>query len=211
MKQENHIFKEIKRPSTASLKIKGSKFISYSFNIYSKDDVKEKIADLRKKEHKARHFCFAYILKNDKSIQIVNDDGEPSSTAGKPILRQILSKDLTNVLIVVVRYFGGVKLGVSGLIKAYKSAANEVINKSGLVTKYLQEFYQINFKYTDINDVMRIIKKYNIEIVKSNLKQDCIIIFAVSKKDSKHTIDIFEKNHGLIINKLEDGTIKKTL
>ena len=97
-----------------------------------------------------------HILSNNKSIQIVNDDGEPSSTAGKPIL-QILSKDLTNVLIVVVRYFGGIKLGV-WIINAYKSAANEVINKSGVVTKYLQEYYQINFKYTDINDVMRIIK-----------------------------------------------------
>ena len=122
-----------------------------------------------------------------------------------------LTSHLTNVLIVVVRYFGGIKLGVSGLINAYKSAANEVINKSGVVTKYLQEYYQINFKYTDINDVMRIIKKYNIEIIKSNLKIECIIIFAVSMKDSKHTIEIFEKNHGLIINKLEYGSIKKTL
>ena len=211
MEQKNHIYREIKTPSTVSLRVKGSKFIGYSFNITSKDDVKERIADLRKKEHKARHFCFAYILKNNKSIQMVNDDGEPSSTAGKPILRQILSKDLTNVLIVVVRYFGGIKLGVSGLINAYKSAANEVINKSGVVTKYLQEYYQINFKYKDINDVMRIIKKYNIEIIKSNLKLECIIIFAVSMKDSKHTIEIFEKNHGLIINKLEHGSIKKTL
>ena len=132
MEQENHIYREIKKPSTVSLRVKGSKFIGYSFNITSKDDVKERIADLKKKEHKARHFCFAYILSNNKSIQIVNDDGEPSSTAGKPILRQILSKDLTNVLIVVVRYFGGIKLGVSGLINAYKSAANEVINKSGV-------------------------------------------------------------------------------
>ena len=105
MEQENHIYREIKKPSTVSLRVKGSKFIGYSFNITSKDDVKERIADLKKKEHKARHFCFAYILSNNKSIQIVNDDGEPSSTAGKPILRQILSKDLTNVLIVVVRFF----------------------------------------------------------------------------------------------------------
>ena len=211
MKQEKHIYREIKTQSTASYKVKGSKFIAYSYVIYSKNDVKEKIEDLKKKEHKARHFCYAYILNEDKSIQIANDDGEPSSTAGKPILGQILSKDLTNILIIVVRYFGGVKLGVSGLIKAYKIAASEVINQSGIITKSVQEYYEINFKYVEINDVMQIIKKYKIEIIKSNFQQECIIIFAVSKEHSKQTTEIFKKYHGLTINKLENGTIKKTM
>ena len=199
MKQENHIFKEIKKPSTASLKIKGSKFISYSFNIYSKDDVKEKIAYLRKKEHKARHFCFAYILKNDKSIQIVNDDGEPSSTAGKPILNQIKSNDLTNTLIIVVRYFGGTKLGIPGLIKAYKKAASQVISTCKIITKNIKEQYKVSFNYSQINNVMKIIKLFNLEIINKSLKTECSIIFTVKKDKADNVIKTYKENYHLKI------------
>lgn len=211
MKQEKYTYKEIKTPSTTIYKEKGSKFIAYSHVVYSKNEIKDKIDNLKKKEQRARHFCYAYILNEDKSIQMVNDDGEPSSTAGKPILGQILSKDLTNILIVVVRYFGGVKLGVSGLIRAYKLAAREVINQSEIITKSIQVYYQINFKYVEINNVMQIIKKYNLEIIKSHFKTECRIIFAVSKEHNERVADIFTKYHILTINKLENGTIKKTM
>lgn len=211
MRQEKYTYKEIKTPSTAIYKEKESKFIAYSYVVYSKNEIKDKIDNLKKKEKRARHFCYAYILNEDKSIQMVNDDGEPSSTAGKPILGQILSKDLTNILIVVVRYFGGVKLGVSGLIRAYKLAAREVINQSEIITKSIQEYYQINFKYVEINNVMQIVKKYDLEIIKSRFKKECRIIFAVSKEHNKRVSDIFKKYHILTINKLENGTIKKTM
>ena len=131
-------YKEIEAPSVGVYKEKGSKFIAYSYPIYSKEEIKQKIEEVKKIEHAARHHCYAYILNPDKSAQRANDDGEPSSTAGKPILGQILSNDLTNILIIVVRYFGGVKLGVPGLIRSYKTAALDAISNSEIITKTIK-------------------------------------------------------------------------
>jgi len=149
-------YKEIKNPIKGLYKEKGSKFISYLFPVYSEEEVKEKLEEIRKKEHAARHHCYAYILNSDKSAQRANDDGEPSSTAGKPILGQILSNNLTNILIVVVRYFGGVKLGVPGLIRSYKTAAADAISQGIFITKTIKEQYKVSFKYSQMNDVMNI-------------------------------------------------------
>ena len=151
-------FKEIKSNTTGIYKEKGSKFIAYAFSVYSEGEVKEKLEEVKKLEHSARHHCYAYILYSNKSAQRANDDGEPSSTAGKPILGEILSNDLTNILIIVVRYFGGVKLGVPGLIRSYKTAASDAISKSTIITKTIKEHYQVDFKYPQMNDVMRIVK-----------------------------------------------------
>ena len=140
-------YKEIKSATTGVYKEKGSKFIAYSFPVHSEDNVKEKLEEVKKLEHSARHHCYAYILNPDKSAQRANDDGEPSSTAGKPILGQILSNDLTNTLIVVVRYFGGVKLGVPGLIRSYKTAALDAISNSEIITKIIKEQFAVSYSY----------------------------------------------------------------
>ena len=192
-------YKEVKSPTTGIYKEKGSKFIAYAYPVYSEEEVKEKLEEVKKLEHSARHHCYAYILNPDKSAQRANDDGEPSSTAGKPILGQILSKDLTNILIVVVRYFGGVKLGVPGLIRSYKTAASQAILETTIITKTLKEQYEVSFKYPQMNDVMRLVKEYDLEVVNTDFQIDCKLIFAVPKSKEEMVIEAFKKNHELSI------------
>jgi uncharacterized YigZ family protein len=196
-------YKEIQTHSTGIYKEKGSKFIAYSYPVYSEDQVKEKLEEVRKIEYSARHYCYAYILNADKSSQRANDDGEPSSTAGKPILGQILSNDLTNILIVVVRYFGGVKLGITGLIRSYKTAAADAIANSTLITKTIKEQYEVSFKYPQMNDVMRLIKEFDLEVVNTDFQIDCKLIFAVPKSKENDILNTFKKKHELTIEYLK--------
>jgi uncharacterized YigZ family protein len=196
-------YKEVKNHSTGFYKEKGSKFIAYSYPVYSEDQVKEKLEEIRKLEYSARHYCYAYILNPDKSSQRANDDGEPSSTAGKPILGQILSNDLTNILIIVVRYFGGVKLGVPGLIRSYKTAAADTIANSTLITKTIKEQYEVSFKYPQMNDVMRLIKEFNLEVVNTDFQIDCKLIFAVPKSKENDILNTFKKKHEVTIEYLK--------
>jgi len=196
-------YKEVKSHKTGFYKEKGSKFIAYSYPVYSELEVKEKLEEVKKLEHAARHHCYAYILNPDKSAQRTNDDGEPSSTAGKPILGQILSNNLTNILIVVVRYFGGVKLGVSGLIRSYKTAALDAINNSEIITKTIKEQFAVSFKYPQMNDVMRLVKEYNLEVVNNDFQIECNLIFAVAKSKSGEVVETFKKNHELTIRYLK--------
>tara|TARA_B100000767_G_scaffold265933_1_gene282611 strand:- start:505 stop:1116 length:612 start_codon:yes stop_codon:yes gene_type:complete len=196
-------YKEVKNHSTGIYKEKGSKFIAYSYPVYSEDQVKEKLEEVRKLEYSARHYCYAYILNPDKSSQRANDDGEPSSTAGKPILGQILSNDLTNILIIVVRYFGGVKLGVPGLIRSYKTAAADTIANSTLITKTIKEQYVVSFKYPQMNDVMRLIKEFDLEVVNTDFQIDCKLIFAVPKSKENDILNTFKKKHELTIEYLK--------
>ena len=132
-------------------------------------------------------------------LQRANDDGEPSSTAGKPILGQILSNDLTNILIVVVRYFGGVKLGVPGLIRSYKTAAAEAILEATIVTKTIKEHYEVSFKYPQMNDVMRLVKEFDLEVVNTDFQIECKLIFAVPKSKTELVVQAYKKNHELRI------------
>ncbi len=196
-------YKEVKNHSTGFYKEKGSKFIAYSYPVYSEDQVKEKLEEIRKLEYSARHYCYAYILNPDKSSQRANDDGEPSSTAGKPILGQILSNDLTNILIIVVRYFGGVKLGFPGLIRSYKTAAADTIANSTLITKTIKEQYEVSFKYPQMNDVMRLIKEFNLEVVNTDFQIDCKLIFAVPKSKENDILNTFKKKHEVTIEYLK--------
>ena len=196
-------YKEIKSATTGVYKEKGSKFIAYSFPVHSEENVKEKLEEVKKIEHSARHHCYAYILHPDKSAQRANDDGEPSSTAGKPILGQILSNDLTNILIVVVRYFGGVKLGVPGLIRSYKTAALDTISNSEIITKIIRDQFAVSFKYPQMNDVMRLVKEYNLEVVNTDFQIECNLIFAVAKSKSEVVVETFKKNHELTIKYLK--------
>ena len=196
-------YKEVKTHTTGIYKEKGSKFIAYAYPVYSEEQVKEKLEEVKRLEDSARHHCYAYILHPDKSAQRANDDGEPSSTAGKPILGQILSNDLTNTLIIVVRYFGGVKLGVPGLIRSYKTAASDAISKSSIISKTIKEHYQVDFKYPKMNDIMRIIKEYNLEIINTDFQINCSLIFAVPKSKSETIISTFQKNYELSIKYLK--------
>ena len=195
----NDTYKEVKNHTTGIYKEKGSKFIAYSYPVYSEQEVKEKLEKVRKIEYAARHYCYAFILHADKSVQRANDDGEPSYTAGKPILGQILSNDLTNVLIVVVRYFGGIKLGASGLIRSYKTAAAEAILEANIITETIKEQYNVSFNYPQMNDVMRIVKEYELEIVNTDFQIECKLIFAVKKSKAELIVEAFKKNHQLKI------------
>lgn len=196
-------YKEVKKPCSGIYKERGSKFISYSFPVYTEKDIKDRMNEVKKIEHSARHYCYAFVLYPDKSYQRTSDDGEPSSTAGKPILGQILTNDLTNILIIVVRYFGGVKLGVSGLIRSYKTAAADTIINSQIITKVLKEQFEVCFKYSQINDVMRLVKEFDLEVIKTDFQIDCKLIFAVPKSKSLDVEDKFKMNHEITIEYLK--------
>ena len=192
-------YKEIKDHTTAIYKEKGSKFIAYSYRVGSEQEVKEKLEEVKRIEYAARHYCYAYVLNTDKSAQRANDDGEPSSTAGRPILGQILSNNLTNTLIVVVRYFGGVKLGVPGLIRSYKTAASEAILKAIIIKKTIKKYYKLSFEYPKMNDVMRLVKEFKLEVVNTDFQIECKLIFAVPINKTELVVEELTKNHELRI------------
>ncbi len=189
----------ISQPCQGLYKDKGSKFIAYAFPVSNEEEIKTHLSALRKEHHSARHHCYAYRLGADKLIYRANDDGEPSSTAGKPILGQIQSKDLTDILIVVVRYFGGTLLGVSGLINAYKLATADAINNALIVEKIVKEKYEIKFDYLQMNDVMKIIKDENLEIQSQNFELTCSLTFAVRKNNADKVQQLFTKINNLEI------------
>jgi uncharacterized YigZ family protein len=173
--------------------IQKSKFISYAFKVYDLNQVKRKLDLLKKKHKKANHHCYAYVLSLDSSIQKSSDDGEPSSTAGKPILNQIKINDLTNILIVVVRYFGGKKLGISGLINAYKTSSNELIKKCKIKSKEIIDIYEIEFEESNKHNLLNAIKKNNFKY--ENLNQGaCNIHVKRSYTKSLENLNIFLTN-----------------
>ncbi|MFZ4679414.1 MAG: IMPACT family protein [Flavobacterium sp.] len=185
-------FKTIASPSTEILfKEKNSKFFGYAFPITSEDEVKSIVNNLRKQHFGAGHFCYAFQLGTDTVSFRANDDGEPSNSAGMPIYGQIQSFGLTNVLVVVVRFFGGVKLGVGGLISAYKTAAQMALEESVILEKTIDVHFQIFFDYKNMNKVMRIIKEKNLEIISQQMKESCQIIIATRKKNAEIIFNIF--------------------
>jgi uncharacterized YigZ family protein len=185
-------FKTIASPSTEILfKEKNSKFFGYAFPITSEEEIKSIVNNLRKQHFGAGHFCYAFQLGTDTVSFRANDDGEPSNSAGMPIYGQIQSFGLTNVLVVVVRFFGGVKLGVGGLIFAYKTAAQMALEESVILEKTIDVHFQISFDYKNMNKVMRIIKEKNLEIISQQMKESCEIIIATRKKNAKIIFDIF--------------------
>jgi len=185
-------FKTIASPSTEILfKEKNSKFFGYAFPVTSEAEIKSIVNNLRKQHFGAGHFCYAFQLGTDTVSFRVNDDGEPSNSAGMPIYGQIQSFGLTNVLVVVVRFFGGVKLGVGGLISAYKTAAQMALEESVILEKTIDVHFQISFDYKNMNKVMRIIKEKNLEIISQQMKESCQIIIATRKKNAEIIFDIF--------------------
>lgn len=196
-------YKTIEAASTPVLfKDKNSKFFGYAFPVLNKDDVKQHIETLKKEHHAARHWCYAYQLGNETISYRANDDGEPTNSAGMPIYGQIQSFDVTNILIVVVRYFGGVKLGVGGLINAYRTAAQLALESSNIVKKTINTDYLIKFDYKNMNTVMRIIKEKNLKIVNQELKLDCKITIAIRKKEAEQVFKIFDNLFEIQIKKI---------
>jgi uncharacterized YigZ family protein len=171
--KEQDFYNTIERPGMAEFKDRGSKFIAYAFPIGTVNDFKQRMEEMKKEHPKATHHCFAYRLGTDKNNFRTNDDGEPSGTAGKPILGQIDSKELTDILIVVVRYFGGTLLGVPGLINAYKTSASLVIQVTPITQKAIEIIYVLQFDYTQMNIIMSILKQLNCTVIRQEMQLFC--------------------------------------
>jgi len=187
----------IEKPTEAVFKDKGSKFLAFAYPVENDQQIKEILNHLKKEHHTANHHCYAYRLGADKMNFRANDDGEPNNTAGKPILGQIQSNDLTNVLIVVVRYFGGTLLGVSGLINAYKNSAADVIKASAIIEKQILFSYTIQFYFEHLNDVMKLLKQLDCKITNQQFDNNCEISFSIRKANSEQCEEKLKKIEGL--------------
>lgn len=196
-------YKVVTTPGEGLYKEKGSKFFAEAFPVHSEAEVKAKVAEIKKKYFDAKHHCYAFIIGPDKSCYRSSDDGEPSGTAGKPILNQILSKDLTNVCVVVTRYFGGQLLGVPGLINAYKTSAREALDNCGVIEKTVDEVYSVSFGYPLLNEVMRILKEENLEQRNTKFELDCYLEIAVRKSISNKIVDKLDRIYGVEVNYLK--------
>lgn len=194
---EDHLdsdtFLTINKESTGLFKDRNSKFYFFAYPVKTEDEIKEKQAELRKKYYDARHHCYAFVLGRDGSVFRASDDGEPNHSAGDPILGQIRSHNLTNTLIVVVRYFGGTKLGVSGLINAYKTSAAMAIEENEIIEEQVKERVSIHFPYPVMNDVMKLVKLHELEIVSQEMTLDC-----------KMTLEYREKLKETVFQTLDD-------
>jgi len=179
-----------------------SKFLGYAFPFDDLEQLKPIIEKLKKEHHNARHWCYGYRIGIEKIQERANDDGEPSNSAGMPILGQIKAKDLTNVLVVVVRYFGGVKLGVGGLMNAYKTATQMVLDEVEIVEKIRTKELSVGFTYDDMNKVMRIIKEYQLDIKSQDLQAEGVIVLTIRLSDFEKIKALFEQIYTLKVKEL---------
>ncbi len=200
---EENTYRTVEKRQKASFREKGSRFLSYLIPVQSEADVKWEMESLKKEYYDATHHCYAYILGFDKEKWRANDDGEPSGTAGRPIYGQLLSSDLTNVLLVVIRYFGGTKLGTGGLITAYKTAAQQVILEAEIRTKEKMEEYRVEYPYEAMNEVMKILKSDAISILSTDFGTKCAITFAIKKSNTASFLASINKINGLEIKELK--------
>jgi uncharacterized YigZ family protein len=194
-------YKTIANPTEGIYKEKGSKFLSFAIPVQNTDEIKEIVKDYRKRYFDARHVCYAYMLGSDRTDFRANDDGEPSGTAGRPILGQINSRDLTNILVIVVRYFGGVLLGTGGLVVAYKEATADALNQAEIIEKTVDEQISITFDYILMNDVMRVIKDTNPQIIHQSFDNLCSMKLAIRKQEAPVLLSKLEKIIGITIEK----------
>ena len=183
----------ISSPSEALYKDKGSKFYAFAYPVQTVEQIKEILAEKRKEYYDARHVCYAYMLGYERNVFRANDDGEPSGTAGRPILGQINSSNLTDILIIVVRYFGGTLLGTSGLIQAYKTSAAEAIAAATIEERIVEKTFVSKFGYQDLNAVMRIMKDFDLAIVNQIQEMDCTLYFRIRLGDIDRVRDRFDK------------------
>lgn len=178
--------------STGLYKEKGSKFLAFCYQVRDEEEVTAHLTALRKEYYDARHHCYAWVLGVDKTRHRANDDGEPNHSAGDPILGQIRSKDLTNTLIVVVRYFGGVKLGVGGLISAYKLAAEDALNNAAIEEKMITASLKLYFPYESTSEIMRLIKEFDLKILEQTFNEACYLLLEGSVVDTPRALERFE-------------------
>ncbi len=195
-------YKTISKTSEGLFKDKGSKFISYAFPVESEDEIRNIVLTIKKEHHSARHHCYAWRLGHEKLVFRANDDGEPSSTAGKPILGQVQSYDLTNILIVVVRYFGGTLLGVSGLINAYRNAAQDAILQAEIIEKLVEKQLLIEFDYGVMNEVMKIFKDEKLPQNEPKFDLRCQIKTQIRLSELNRIEDGLKKIEGLKVSYL---------
>lgn len=179
-------------------KEKGSKFVGIAIPVSQETEAIEHVGSIKKEHYNARHHCYAYRVGTDGNAYRTNDDGEPSGTAGRPIYGQILSHGLTGLVIVVVRYYGGIKLGTSGLIKAYKSAAADALANAQFITRKIEKEYRISFNYTRMNQIMRIIKEENLRVVNQEFDEVCVVNLLLWKKNEQSVLKKFEMAGGNI-------------
>jgi len=196
-------YRTLAAPSEGLYKEKGSKFIALAYPVYSEEEVKEIIAGLKKEYYDARHHCYAYSLGADKSRYRANDDGEPNHSAGDPILGQIRSADLSNVLVVVIRYFGGTKLGVSGLIHAYKTATADALSQAIIVEQHETALLEVHFAYPQMNDVMGLVKEYELGVKEQQFELDCRMTLEVRKKLQEEVSSKLEGIEGVEVDVVE--------
>ncbi len=176
-------YKSISALSTGIYKDSGSKFLSFAFPVKSEEEVKSELEKIKKEYFDATHHCYAYRIGIKGEIHRMNDDGEPSSSAGRPIYGQLLSKELSDTLVIVVRYFGGTKLGIPGLIKAYKTATSEALGQATIIEKIVKERYELLFDYPDMNSIMRLLKEYNIVPRESHFDNRCSLVAEIRARD----------------------------
>ena len=186
--EQKDSYKTIKNPSTGEYKDKGSKFIAYAFEINSEQEFKNQLDKIKKEHFKARHHCYAYAIGPDHEKYRYNDDGEPGGTAGQPIYNQIKSKELSNIGIVVVRYFGGTKLGVSGLINAYKSSTKEALDNTEIIEKYIEDIVSIKYDYKYTGDIMKVINSSIAKISDTRFDEIPEIILKIRKSKTMEFI-----------------------
>jgi len=174
-------------------KEKGSKFLAFAYPVSNEASIKEGLASLQKQFYDARHYCYAWRLGPEKTHYRVNDDGEPSGSAGRPIYGQIVSRDLSDILVVVVRYFGGTKLGVGGLIQAYRNAASDALDQSTIIERKVYDILKLEFGYEQMNSVMKVIKDMQLEFEDQEFDMDCSLILKSWKRKTKQVLDTFSK------------------
>jgi uncharacterized YigZ family protein len=193
-------YRTIEKPAEGIYRDRGSKFLAFAYPITADAEIKNILANLKSEHPKANHHCWAMRLGIDRSVFRVNDDGEPSGTAGRPILNTLLSRDLTNIVVVVVRYFGGTLLGVPGLINAYKSATIDALDKTAVIEKTVNDVYLVEFDYQQMNDVMKIIKDDNLYVMDQSHETACSIRLAIRKTQVNLTLTKLNMLNGVKIN-----------
>jgi uncharacterized YigZ family protein len=190
-------YKTIAAEARGLFKDRGSRFIALVIPVTGQDQIKEKLEELRKEFHDARHHCYAWVLGPDRQTWRANDDGEPSGTAGRPILGQINSRELTDILIVVIRYFGGTLLGVSGLINAYRSAAEDALSNASIIEKTVMHTYVLKFPYLSMNDVMKVLKEEGCSQSAHSYGNDCSVEISVRSSAAERITERLRKIDGL--------------
>jgi uncharacterized YigZ family protein len=203
--EEVYSYKTVTKTSEGLYKEKGSKFIAFLFPVQTEEQFKEKYSAIKKEYHDARHHCYAYRLDPENETVRSSDDGEPSGTAGKPMLNQLYSFELFNVGAVVVRYFGGTKLGVSGLINAYKQATIDAVENNHVVTRYLTEYLKVEFAYPLLNEVMRVVKEEKLKIREQKFEMECLVGLEIKKSEFLRVLNRLNKIRGLDIKVLKNN------